>query len=462
MTAHSSAAVIGGGIAGLSAAYDLKKAGFDVTVFESRDRVGGRIWSIRKGDFLMDLGTAVYLGTYRDAIALIGEVGLADQFVKTPAVIGLPRNGSLHHLDLTRPIKVALTTPAISLRSKLKAVRLVADLVKYRRSLGYDSYDELALIDTETVREYSRRVLNDELLQYMSRPLVSGTWVHDDEDTSVALLHWTVRNMLVSHVYNLTTGVNGLPERLSTLVKTKLKHCVTNVTKTGSSVQVSYSDAGDSEQTEAFDAAVIATTAEPALGMYPQMDDEHRGLYETTRYRRLGSVALGFSQRVDDRATFSLIPPQDDPDTIAVIADHNKAPGRAPAGKGLITVLLSHEYLDRTDHLADDDILDYAIDRATKYYGRLPGTLEEHVVVRWRESVPTIDKGRFRRIAQFRNSLDRTSRVQLAGDLDRIPGLNGALVSGKEAAARIDALVSKQALQPQACGRQRRRSRQPG
>jgi hypothetical protein len=33
---------------------------------------------------------------------------------------------------------------------------------------------------------------------------------------------------------------------------------------------------------------------------------------------------------------------------------------------GLITVLLSHEYLDRTDHLGDDDILDYAINRATR------------------------------------------------------------------------------------------------
>ena len=45
-------------------------------MFESRDRVGGRIWTVRKGDFLTDLGTAVYLGTYREAVAMIHEVGL--------------------------------------------------------------------------------------------------------------------------------------------------------------------------------------------------------------------------------------------------------------------------------------------------------------------------------------------------------------------------------------------------
>lgn len=57
--------------------------------------------------------------------------------------------------------------------------------------------------------------------------------------------------------------------------------------------------------------------------------------------------------------------------------------------------------------------------------------------MRWPESVPVIDKGRFKLIAEFRKKIDPTARVQFASDLDRIPGLNGGLVSGKEAAARV-------------------------
>ncbi|EHB55518.1 protoporphyrinogen oxidase [Mycolicibacterium rhodesiae JS60] len=449
MTAHSTAAVIGGGAAGMAAAYELKKAGFAVTVFEARDRVGGRIWTVRKGDFVMDLGTAVYLGTYREAVAMIHDVGLTGEFVETPVMFGMPRQGRQHYLDLAKPIRASVGTKVISWPAKIKALRLFADVFKHRASLGYDTYDGLAEIDTETVLDYSQRVLNTELARYISAPLVSGTWVHDDHDTSVALLHWTVRNMLVKSVFNLTSGVAGLPVKLATLVDTRLEHTVTNVTDSGSGVEVTYtSPTASGERTETFDTAVIATTAAPALSMYPQMDENHRGLYETARYHRLGNVSLGFSARPDDPGTFSMISPYDDPDTIAVIADHNKAPGRAPAGKGLISVLLSPSYLDRTDDKDDQHLLDHALERVAYYYGSLPGTLEEYALMRWPESVPVLGKGRFKVIADFRKKIDHSARVQFASDLDRIPGLNGALVSGQEAAARVSRQFARHGVVP--------------
>jgi monoamine oxidase len=42
-------AILGAGIAGLVAAYEMRKAGFDCTVLEARQRPGGRSWTIRRG-----------------------------------------------------------------------------------------------------------------------------------------------------------------------------------------------------------------------------------------------------------------------------------------------------------------------------------------------------------------------------------------------------------------------------
>jgi monoamine oxidase len=43
-------AVLGGGIAGLVAAYELRSLGYECTVLEARERPGGRNWTVRGGD----------------------------------------------------------------------------------------------------------------------------------------------------------------------------------------------------------------------------------------------------------------------------------------------------------------------------------------------------------------------------------------------------------------------------
>jgi monoamine oxidase len=47
-------AILGAGIAGLTAAYCLSRAGYDCTILEARSRAGGRVWTIRGGEQIVE------------------------------------------------------------------------------------------------------------------------------------------------------------------------------------------------------------------------------------------------------------------------------------------------------------------------------------------------------------------------------------------------------------------------
>jgi monoamine oxidase len=51
-----SVVILGAGIAGLVSAYELQRAGYHVTVLEARDRIGGRVWTVRGGDRIHHIG----------------------------------------------------------------------------------------------------------------------------------------------------------------------------------------------------------------------------------------------------------------------------------------------------------------------------------------------------------------------------------------------------------------------
>jgi monoamine oxidase len=71
--------VLGGGLAGLSAAYELQKEGFTVTVLEGRDRVGGRVWTVREpfeDGMFAEIGAIRIGSTHLNVIKYAEEFGL--------------------------------------------------------------------------------------------------------------------------------------------------------------------------------------------------------------------------------------------------------------------------------------------------------------------------------------------------------------------------------------------------
>jgi oxygen-dependent protoporphyrinogen oxidase len=443
MTPTNDTAIIGAGIAGVSAAHALVKAGREPVVFERQNRVGGRIQTVKRDGFTFDIGAFIYLGSYTDAADTARELGLGGQLHKFPAYGAMPRDGKLNFLDLSKPVRTVAGTKYLSNGSKLKLAKLMLLLGRNWKSLNYYAASGVAKLDTETVTEYCKRELNDEILDYIAAVVVRGPWLTDPSYASLGLLLWTLKNFFTPYFYGLDDGMDALPKALAAGKDVRLNATVSNVTDHRTHVEVSWTDADGAEHSDTFGSAIITAPADDALAIYPQMAGAAREHYESTEYIASVNTHIALSQRPANPATYIMCSPRENPNLSGVIVDHLKANNRVPAGKGMITVFCPHEWCLEHLDAPDDVILGKVFEYLTPYYGDLSGTLEDHEIGRWRRVVPIMRKGRFQSIDRFMKATDPRGRVQLAGDLGPIPGVNASLVSGRAAAELIISGVAR-------------------
>ena len=103
MTANGSdrrsVAVVGGGVSGLSAAFLLTRAGFQVTVLEGSPRLGGKLAVSEVGGIAVDAGAEALLARRPEGTGLIGELGLSGQLeVPGTTSAGIWTRGSIRSL----------------------------------------------------------------------------------------------------------------------------------------------------------------------------------------------------------------------------------------------------------------------------------------------------------------------------------------------------------------------------
>lgn len=429
-------AVIGAGIAGLTAAYRLRQAGHTPVVLEAADYVGGRIKTVRRGDFVFDIGAFIYLGSYQQSIDLMREVGLSGAMDAFPAYGAMPRQGALNFLDFSKPLRTVLGTDYLSVGAKLKLSKLMWLLLRHWKDLNYEDATGIASIDVDSVQSYADRELSPELLEYVASVVVRGPWLANPRDASVAQLLWTMKNFFKPYFYGLDQGMDALPRALAATLDVRLDSPVSHVVDHGDAVEVSW-ESGGKAINERFDACVITTTANVSLRIFPQVSGFVREFFKNTEYISSVNTHLALRKRPANPATYIMAAPSEQPELCGVIVDHLKARGRVPDGKGMITAFCRHEWCRAHLDTPDAQLIDQVLGFIKPYYGDLSADVEDAMIGRWERVVPIMAKGRFKQVAQYQRAIDPAARVQFAGDLAPIGGVNAALVSGDAAGRRI-------------------------
>ena len=161
-------AVVGAGIAGLAAAYELRCAGVDAVVLEAGDRPGGKIDGSQVGCLAVDSGPDGFVARDPAAAELCRRIGLGTELV-TPASSGacVFLNGSLVPLPDRSVLGVPWTAEAVA------GTGIVSDhgVEALRRGLAQNA-DPLA--GDASVGEVLRPRVGDEVFERLVDPLLGG------------------------------------------------------------------------------------------------------------------------------------------------------------------------------------------------------------------------------------------------------------------------------------------------
>ena len=201
------AVVIGAGIAGLSAAWDLRKAGFQVAIFEKEKFTGGRMVELQMGPLFQATHAEGVFNFNKGMFALAAELGVEDQ-VRGEAFnqtwnpddglgldngYGLYNPGGISHFDIANTSKI----PGLSRETIEKLPMLQADMDEIAATVDPCLLETGTAYDNESLGEYYERMLGKasaaEIISYRIEPACAAWGWPPYETSKIALLSFLAR-----------------------------------------------------------------------------------------------------------------------------------------------------------------------------------------------------------------------------------------------------------------------------
>ena len=447
--------IVGGGFAGLSAAYTLMKRGITPLLLEAGDRVGGRGKGETVDGFSLDMGAFVFTSTYDTAFRLCEELGLT--LVPSQMKFGHYRGGrwvtttpDQSLWNFVRHLRTAITMGFLSPSGMRAASRVMRQMYREEPYLSFASDSRLAeLDDDESYGEYLERLgVPESLRMTLGGPL--KMILGDPEPAGQALMRAYIGETMLSsgRVFMPERGIGSLSAALAARCSdaTRVSTPVTRVVVEGGAAT---GVVVEGETIEA-DAVICAVPGTRVSGLIPELP-------EATQ-RALGAVSYSTGCRVVIGLDHSPLPPgwhgalfPEDDDTPLLLDRSVFLPACAPPGKSLLDLLIGRDRARELIPLADEEIkreLLGAARRKAPPGSALPEDDEGlfYRVYRWEEALCMGTPGMLAALAHVPEQLaGHIDSLFLAGDYMGIPSVNGALSSGESAANHAADLLASRA-----------------
>ena len=483
-------AIIGGGIAGLAAAFELEKArasgaAVEYILFESRERLGGSLASETVDGVVLERGPDSFLSEKPAGAELCRELGLADQLTpsndanrKTYIVVRnrlVPLPDGLMFLIPTKLIPTALS----GLFSPATKIRMALELLHPPRPSNED----------ESVASLVKRHFGAEAVDRLADPLLSGIYGGDSTQLSARTVlpklvemeteyGSLTRGMLAAHRQmrakmaalrnanipaqpgnrkpqgprSIFTTLRGGLQQLIDALEARLEPAwirkstaVSSLERDGDGWRLRSGDAS-----EPYDSVIVASPAWAAAALLASVDnalsDELAGIPYSSSITvnlvydeaRLGPLPDGFG---------FLVPTVEGRAMLACTFVHRKFLGRTPPGKAVLRAFLGGA---RNEALLTetDEVLVATVRRelseilGAKVVG-IHIEPERTQVSRWRRAMAQYAVGHQNRMKRIASRVAELPGLRLAGNAYDGIGIPDCIRTGRKAAKELVAEISK-------------------
>src|SRR5712691_10343058 len=451
MSRRCEVVVVGGGIAGLTAAWQLRD--LDTILLEAERRAGGRIKSVERGPHWISVGAHMFPGEGSFLWGLLDELELEPARIRG-SLLGIAYRGRVvtGGRAETFPVRLPLSTAA-RISFVRAGLRIRRDAARYnelaRRAEGETDSDVrrrlLGFLDDRTWAEYIGPVHPQ--VEAIFRATANRLTAEPDEVAAGCMVGlfahvWEAGGVVLG--YNLRSGPSSLPEELARRLGERVVTGapVTQVVRGPDGVRVRFHRAGREDEVRAR-CAIVTAPAPIAREIVADLPAETTAALEAVVYGPfiIAGILTGETRPMPWDDIYSVLTVESSFNMLFNHANTVRRPGRPRELGGALMVYGGADRARRLFDRRDDEIEATIVGDLFRLYPDARGIVREVIVQRWERAIPFAAPGRSRVQAALERGVDDV--VFFAGDyVGEWTHLEAAALTAAEAAAAARARVA--------------------
>jgi oxygen-dependent protoporphyrinogen oxidase len=462
-------AIVGGGISGLTAAYEVQRhqSSSQFVLFEATNRLGGIVETVRREGFVIECGPDAWVTEKPSARELAIELGLGGQVIPSNddrRRTLLLQAGKLLPMPDGMRMMVPTDLDAITSTPLFTDKAIAAYQAEPARA---EQFKATAPAEDESVDTFVRRHFGDEVAAKIAGPLLSGVFGGNIERLSVRsvmpafvkmereygslilALQSQTRSTSKEPIFTtLASGLDTLADAMAATLPAaylRLNQPVHSIERRGTKWLVSTAPDDVSEE---FDAVVLATPAHITRQLLAPLNPR---LGELLNIEASSAIVVAFAFTPQAAATltvpqgFGFLVPQTErdaagdpsgPSILACTFVDQKFPHRVPEGAKLIRAFYGGEAAPSLLTETDESLTAQAHRQLTTILGHMPEPAFA-VVRRWPRSLPQYEVGHQSRVAEIERFAAQLPNLHLTGNTYHGVGLPDLIRDARATARQI-------------------------